>query len=720
MAASSLWIADDREVMARAARAFAALVADMRGAFENASDSAAPRMDHQPPWPRVPTTVSRADRLATQLLAYAGGQSLAPAQLEMLPFLCDLAHMLQRVLDMRIEVSVHVGHECPPCHVDRDALEVALMNLVANARDAMPDGGRLRLAASAGQAPDGRAMVDLSVCDSGTGMDASLAPRAAQPFVTTKEHEPLAGMGLAATEGFARQSGGRLTLSCPVGAGVTATLSLPQFSPEQQPATRLPVNPNALLKLSRDIIALASDAVLTADEDQTIVMANPAAALIFHCPVAELVGTPLERFIPQRYHASQCHDMRVFGDTAGDAGHIGQAREVTGLRSNGEEFPIDAAIAHLNSGGRRLYSLVLRDMSERRLAEAAFRESEARLRRVLTLLPEAVVINSGNRISYVNEAAQRLLGADEGALLGRPPAELSQPDSIAVEKARLLQLEAGPRISPVEERIVRADGTVRIGEMTAAVIEDRGEASILAVVRDVTALRRTEAELSESHANLQRLFARLQSVQEDERKRIARDVHDDLQQRLAAIRIELAGLRDRAAIDRASLVAKLTEIDDLAYAAIDATRRIVNDLRPQLLDDLGIGAALDAMVTQFRVRTGINCEFDAQDDISDLLVGAPAVTTCLYRVTQEALNNVSKHSGASSVQIRLGTAPDGRWMLRIADDGCGISAGDQQKERSVGLLGMKERVRALSGELTIDSQPGKGTTIEILIPATCA
>jgi hypothetical protein len=186
---------------------------------------------------------------------------------------------------------------------------------------------------------------------------------------------------------------------------------------------------------------------------------------------------------------------------------MGRAREVMGLRADGEEFAIDAAISHLNSGGRRLYTVILRDMSERRFAEAALRDSAARLRRVLTLLPEAVVINSGNRISFVNQAAQGLFGADEAALLGRPATELLQPGSIAVEKARVLALQANAKDPLVEERVVRADGAQRIVEVTATLIEDRDEVSILAVMRDATAPRQTQSELEASHASLQRLFA---------------------------------------------------------------------------------------------------------------------------------------------------------------------------------------------------------------------
>ena len=149
-----------------------------------------------------------------------------------LPFLSDLAYRLLQTLDVRLRVFVNVGHDCPPCHVDGDALREALLNLVINARDAMPDGGRIQLSAMAAVAADGSPAVAVSVADSGAGMTADFAHRAVLPFVTTKTVDSQADIGLAATDGFAQQSGGCLTLSSREDGGVTATLILPQVTSE--------------------------------------------------------------------------------------------------------------------------------------------------------------------------------------------------------------------------------------------------------------------------------------------------------------------------------------------------------------------------------------------------------------------------------------------------------------------------------------------------------
>lgn len=466
-----------------------------------------------------------------------------------------------------------------------------------------------------------------------------------------------------------------------------------------------------------DIIESANDGIVTVDEEQTILMANPAAARIFRCPVADMVGAPLDRFIPQRHRESHRRDVRAFGEAGNAARHMGRTQEVIGLRTDDEEFPIDAAISCLNSGGRRLYTVILRDISERRFAEAELRESQARLQRVLTLLPEAVIISSGNRISFVNEAAERLLGAHGSTLLGRSASDLFQPDSVIVSSEHALALQKGRGVALVEERIVRADGSVRIGEVTAAPIDEHGEASILAVVRDVTDLRQTRSALAQSHADLQRLFTAQDKVQEDERSRIARELHDDLQQPLAAIRINARAIVDRVMGDPSSAVPLLAEIDRLASSAVESTRRIVNDLRPQMLEDLGLASALEMLARQFSQRSGIACSFVAQGELDDALLDSPTTATCLYRVAQEALNNVVKHSRSSTSTVRLARAADGRLALRISDNGVGMGAADRHKSQSFGLLGMQERVRAVGGLLRIDSQAGVGTSVEVLVPA---
>jgi signal transduction histidine kinase len=174
----------------------------------------------------APSGAQRINRLAADWLAYARVQRLHAAPVELLPLLCSLAHLVRQSLGARIDVSVHVAHDCPPCLVDRQALEEALFHLVANARAAMPMGGRLTFSAGSVRRSDGSARIELSVADSGSGMTPEVAAHAMEPFFTTRTHDPGAGMGLAAVEGFASQCGGGLALRSTPRGGTVVTLYL--------------------------------------------------------------------------------------------------------------------------------------------------------------------------------------------------------------------------------------------------------------------------------------------------------------------------------------------------------------------------------------------------------------------------------------------------------------------------------------------------------------
>jgi PAS domain S-box-containing protein len=339
------------------------------------------------------------------------------------------------------------------------------------------------------------------------------------------------------------------------------------------------------------ILASVNEGVITADQTQTIVMANPAAAAMFGAD--DLVGMPLERLVPDRFRAPHRADLEAFGANGSGLRPMGHRPGVLGLRLDGREFPIEATISHTVVDGRRLFTVVLRDL---------------------------------------------------------------------------------------------------------------------------TALREAQDELRASHAALQRLVAVQDRVQEEERKRIARELHDDLAQTLAMISITLS-LAGRALGDdpvrAASLLADATK---LTTDTVTSARRIINDLRPQALEALGLVQALVVLADEFSRRHGIPCDMEADEEVGDCAELTPEVATCLYRVAQEALTNVAKHAGAAHGHVRLSAAGQGRVALRVIDDGSGILPADRTKSGSFGLLGMHERVRAVGGDIAIASTPGAGTTITITVP----
>jgi signal transduction histidine kinase len=175
--------------------------------------------------------IHRGERLADDLLACSGQQAWEAADVELLPLLASFANLLRGTLDDRIEVSVDVRNACPPCRTDARALEAALQHLAVNARDAMPEGGRLDLLAAPVCFANGSSAVAVVVLDSGHGMTAAVAERAMEAFFSTRPANPLAGLGLTAVAGYARQSGGTVTLETWPGEGTRVTLHLPRANP---------------------------------------------------------------------------------------------------------------------------------------------------------------------------------------------------------------------------------------------------------------------------------------------------------------------------------------------------------------------------------------------------------------------------------------------------------------------------------------------------------
>ncbi|MDM0000664.1 PAS domain-containing protein [Variovorax sp. J22P240] len=373
-----------------------------------------------------------------------------------------------------------------------------------------------------------------------------------------------------------------------------------------------------------------------------------------------------------------------------------------------------------------------RDMSERKLAEQALRASASKLHAALSSMSDAVCIADvdGRLVEFNDAFASFHRFADKsdcgGSLADYPgilEMAISKADPAPLEEWPLSRALRGETGTNVEYRLRRKDtGTEWVGSYSFAPIpsEDGTVAGAIMTARDVTTAREVQLDLESSHFALQQLIASRDQVQEEERKRIARELHDDLQQTLAAIRMDLQVITDRFGAHASGLPALVAGVDRLAERAIVSTRRIVNDLRPPMLEDLGLLPALEAMASKFGEQSGIACEIDAVDEVASELLDAPAVAICLYRVAQEALNNVNKHSRASEVHIQLAKAGENSIALRVRDNGRGMEPADRRKSESFGILGMQERVRAHGGVMHIDGTPAQGTVLEVVIPLTGA
>jgi signal transduction histidine kinase/CHASE1-domain containing sensor protein len=224
-------------------------------------------------------------------------------------------------------------------------------------------------------------------------------------------------------------------------------------------------------------------------------------------------------------------------------------------------------------------------------------------------------------------------------------------------------------------------------------------------------LRDSQAKLQLSHHNLRRLAAHADQIKEGERKRIAREIHDDLGQNLLALRIEADMLTSRTGARQPHLHARARSTLSQIDATIKSVRQIINDLRPNVLD-LGLSAAVEWQVSEFRRRTGIACAL--ADDHQDIKLG-DSCSTAFFRILQESLSNISRHARATDVRIELKLHKGGLSMT-VSDNGIGLQPGGRNKVGSFGLVGIEERIHLLGGSCSIVSFPGSGTTVCVSVP----
>jgi len=233
-----------------------------------------------------------------------------------------------------------------------------------------------------------------------------------------------------------------------------------------------------------------------------------------------------------------------------------------------------------------------------------------------------------------------------------------------------------------------------------------------ALIREIAERKVIEDDLRKAEARLRAFAAHVESVREDERTRLAREVHDELGQALTGLKMDLAWLEKRLPGEQEEAAGSIKSMFPPIDATIRSVRRISSALRPQVLDDVGLIGALKWQANEFQVRTGIRCKIDLPSEEPAL---DRARSTTAFRVLQEALTNVARHAGATRVDISLRVDAD-HFILKIADNGRGVSEAELRDPKSLGLLGIRERAFLLGGNVEIEGKGGEGTTVTLSIP----
>lgn len=290
------------------------------------------------------------------------------------------------------------------------------------------------------------------------------------------------------------------------------------------------------------------------------------------------------------------------------------------------------------------------------------------------------------------------------------------PEDRAATTAAFRQCLLDGRDYRMDRRVVRPDGSIRFGRLWGKVIRDEFNQPVRLVgsYLDITEHREIEQALRSSQENLRLLRAHQERIKEDERKRIAREIHDELGGLLTGIKAHLsvAGVTNDAGTTASSSL--IEEASRLADAAIGTVQRVITDLRPSVLDDLGIWTAIEWYVERTAYRAGLNFDLDIDAETAAIELD-PERSIALFRIVQEALTNVQRHAHANAVSVAARRNAHGI-ELTIGDDGCGIAAAEIVRQHSWGLAGMRERIGHFGGSIEFLGDAGKGTVVSVRMP----
>lgn len=452
-------------------------------------------------------------------------------------------------------------------------------------------------------------------------------------------------------------------------------------------------------------------AIIALSSDGSVVVWNEASERLFGWTADEVLGRPTP-VIPE----DQMDEHRALRDLVIRGGTF-TGREVKRQRKDGTIIDVSLSAAPLFRVDGTVWGTmgVLMDISERKRVEQTLHLHG----QIIDHTHDGVISTDvdGKILSW-NRGAEAVFEYVAKDTIGQHISFLFGIDQWT-DMVSHLKPESGTAMAHATEVVVRTKSRREvISHLSLSQLREQGGriCGVIVYALDITDRYHAEAEVKESREQLRAFAARLELVREEERTRIAREIHDELGQAVTGLKLDFAWLRNRldmpsGILDRPAILMKLQSSYELIDSMHLTVRKIATALRPGVLDELGLVAASEWLAREFRTRTGILYELTAPESITV----DPDRATALFRILQELLTNVSLHANASKVRIRLEQTPEA-YIMQVEDNGKGITEAEQSGVQSLGILGMRERARQWGGAVTIGGMSGKGTTVSVAIP----
>lgn len=463
---------------------------------------------------------------------------------------------------------------------------------------------------------------------------------------------------------------------------------------------------------ARAIVDTVNEALVIVDSEYRVLNVNKSFCRLFRVLLQDMDRLPFFGPGPAQFDAPQFRDL---------------LHDVLSKNTAVEDFEVDQNFPEI--GRRRLVLnarqidtsrkilIAIGDITERKQAEEELQRSESTIRSLLESAPQSViVVSTDGKIVLTNGNTETMFGYTREKLLGQQ-LDILIPENLrgrhaAHHRDYFANMQSRPMGIGLNLEARRQDGTVFPVEVGLSVIETAAGKLAVAFVSDITERRRLE-QVAQTHTDqVSALAAQLLTAQEEERRRVSRELHDQICQQLASLAIDMGGLAAEPPSPE-GIQGRIRTLQARVIKVSEETRHIAYQLHPSMLDDLGLAASLRALCKEFADQ---NQNTMLQKTIGPVPAALPReVASCVFRVTQESLQNISRHSTAKRVSVSLGTEK-GAIVLTIADDGAGFDVEAVKGRAGLGLIGMEERARLLNGRITVTSKPGSGTQITLNIP----